>query len=93
METRIDNSWHLKKEFNIGHFLTTILLFMSLAGYGIKVDQRITATEIRMESLQETIRVEREITREANKDIIQEIRLLRAEMALINSSLAEQRNR
>ena len=91
METRVDDSWHLKKEFNVGHFLTTLVLLISLTVYAIKVDQRITVTEVRMEALQDTVRVERDIQREANREVVQELRLLRSDIATLNQRLAEER--
>ena len=41
MTDRRDESWHLKKEINIAHFLTTIIIAVSAISYLNGFDKRI----------------------------------------------------
>ncbi len=42
---RKEDSWHLKKEFNIGHLLTTIVLAGGIIIWGMKMDSRVAVLE------------------------------------------------
>lgn len=46
-ERRAYHGWHLKREVNVGHLLTTITLAIGLISWGMRMDTRVTVIETR----------------------------------------------
>jgi hypothetical protein len=45
--------WHLKREVQLGHIITTVTVFMSAIGAYYKMDARITLNEVEMRQQKE----------------------------------------
>lgn len=45
--------WHIKREIQIGHLLTTVTLAVGLASYFAKVEQRLALNEQALQILQQ----------------------------------------
>lgn len=51
-ERRAEYGWHLRKELNVGHLLTTLALASGLVTWGLTMDKRLARLEDR-QALQE----------------------------------------
>ena len=69
--------WHLRKELNIGHLLTTAALFAGLVGWGNALDGRVTAMEVEIGHVKQTQAQQREDALRAQADMISELRAIR----------------
>lgn len=76
----IDTHWHLKKELNIGHLLTTLMLAVGIIAWGNHMGERMTANEVRIEGLQATQTLQIQDTREMRTELLIEVRELRREI-------------
>lgn len=76
----IDAHWHLKKELNIGHLLTTLMLAIGIIAWGNHMGERMTANEVRIEALQATQGIQLTDTREMRTELLMEVRELRREI-------------
>lgn len=38
--------WHLKKEINVGHMITTLIMAIGLVAWGSNMDRRLTRVEV-----------------------------------------------
>jgi uncharacterized membrane protein (DUF106 family) len=92
--TQVDKHWHLRKEVNISHFLTTLVLAAGIVSWGMKMDQRLTGAEVRLEAMQEAVVVERAYQRQAAQDqrsmhleLVAEMRAMRVEFSELNRRL------
>lgn len=79
-EHMIDKNWHLKKELNIGHILTTVLLVLGIIAWGNTMDQRLTAAETRIEHLDGMAAASVLDNKELRGEIITELRQLRSDI-------------
>ena len=57
MEQQNQNQWHMKKEFNLAHIITTVALFFSGMLYLGNLDKRIATNEQSIQYVQ-TLRTE-----------------------------------
>jgi len=83
-----DKHWHLKKELNIGHILTTLLLVLGIITWGNTMDQRVTKAETMIENLDRMLTISAGNNREMRAELLGELRDLRRD---INSLYQQQR--
>ena len=76
----VDNQWHLKKELNVGHLLTTIVLGISIIAWGNSMSERLTAQEIRVETLDRALTLVVSDNRDARLELLNEIRQMRRDI-------------
>ena len=76
----IDKHWHLKKELNIGHVLTTIVLAIGIITWGNTMDQRVTKAETMIESLDRMFIINANTNREMRTELLGELRELRRDI-------------
>ena len=88
-----DKHWHLRKELNVGHILMTVTLASGLVVWGMQMDRRLTSAEVRLDAMQEAVLVERQYQRESHRELVTEIRAMRAEVAELNRRIANQEGR
>jgi len=91
MET--DHSWHLKKEINIGHIVTTLMLAIGIIAWGNNMDQRVTAAEIHIEQIQQIVSQTIKDNRDLRSELLVEIRAMRQDMQDVYSNCQELRGR
>ena len=89
-ETKVDSHWHLRKELNVTHIFMTLTLAGSIVLWGMQMDRRLTATEVRLDAMQEAVIVERQYQRQAHAELVTEIRAMRAEVSELNRRLSNQ---
>ena len=75
-----DRNWHLKKELNIGHILTTLTLVVGILLWGNTMSERLAKAETMIESMDRMITTVSTDNREMRAELIQEIRLLRQDI-------------
>lgn len=44
-ERRSDYGWHVRKEVNLSHIITTVLILMGALKFGYDMDKRVTVLE------------------------------------------------
>ncbi|MDX1408410.1 MAG: hypothetical protein R3330_09760 [Saprospiraceae bacterium] len=71
------HGWHLRKELNISHLLMTVGLLVGLIGWGSTLDNRVTTVEVRLDHVQKSQDVMREDAKEAQAEVLQELRAIR----------------
>jgi len=71
------HGWHLRKELNISHLLMTIGLLVGLIGWGSTLDKRVTTVEVQVAHVQKAQDVMREDAKEAQAEVLQELRAIR----------------
>jgi hypothetical protein len=49
-----DNRWHLKKEIQLGHLITTFTVAISAVIYITKIEQRVAVVETQMSAQRES---------------------------------------
>lgn len=49
-----DNKWHMKKEIQLGHLITTVTVAISCVVYINKIEQRVAVMEAQMISQRES---------------------------------------
>ena len=76
----IDKHWHLKKELNIGHILTTIVLALGIITWGNTMDQRVTKAETMIENLDRMLVITAGNNREMRAELLSELRDLRRDI-------------
>lgn len=76
----IDKHWHLKKELNIGHILTTIVLALGIVTWGNTMDQRVTKAETMIENLDRMLVITAGNNREMRAELLGELRDLRRDI-------------
>jgi len=74
-EIRIDG-WHLKKEIQIGHIVTSIIILVSMLGYVWSIEKRITIIETQVVALHDADGEQRRQTTEAMQLIRQDLQTL-----------------
>ena len=52
---RRDGQWHVKKEVNIGHMLTTLTILVTALWYAFQLDKRVTVLETQQHAQAEVI--------------------------------------
>ena len=72
-----DGRWHLRKELNVGHLLTTAVLAGGLVTWGSGIDSRVTTVEVEIEHVKAAQALQREDQRRAMTDVIGELRAIR----------------
>lgn len=72
-----NTSWHLRKEINVGHLLTTILLVSGLVVWGIGIDTRISKAEVRIETIIALMAENRVDQRNMRDEMMLELRYIR----------------
>lgn len=72
--------WHLKKEINVGHLLTTLMIAAGLLSWGMTMDARMTRVEVQQTHTAKTLEQIRETQRLERAELIQEIRLMRDDL-------------
>ena len=75
-----DKNWHLKKELNIGHILTTLLLVLGIITWGNTMDQRVTKAETMIENLDRMLIITAGNNREMRSELLGELRDLRRDI-------------
>jgi hypothetical protein len=78
-----DKNWHLKKELNIGHILTTLLLVLGIITWGNTMDQRVTKAETMIQNLDRMAVAGALDNREMRMELITEIRELRRDINIL----------
>lgn len=53
-EPQQSERWHLKKEIQLGHLITTITVAISAIMYINKIDQRVTVVEVQVAAQRDT---------------------------------------
>ena len=76
----IDKHWHLKKELNIGHILTTLVLALGIITWGNTMDQRVTKAETMIENLDRMLVITASNNREMRSELLGELRDLRRDI-------------
>ena len=76
----IDKHWHLKKELNIGHILTTLVLALGIITWGNTMDQRVTKAETMIENLDRMLVITASNNREMRSELLSELRDLRRDI-------------
>ena len=76
----IDKHWHLKKELNIGHILTTLVLALGIITWGNTMDQRVTKAETMIENLDRMLVITSSNNREMRSELLGELRDLRRDI-------------
>ena len=75
-----DKNWHLKKELNIGHILTTLVLALGIITWGNTMDQRVTKAETMIENLDRMLVITSSNNREMRSELLGELRDLRRDI-------------
>ena len=73
-----DGRWHLRKELNVGHLLTTMTLTAGLIGWGNALSGRVTAVETEITHIKQTQAIQREDALRMQSDMISELRAIRS---------------
>jgi hypothetical protein len=84
-----DTHWHLRKELNLGHLLTTLALATGMFTWGMGMDSRVTATEVRVESLTGALSEHRVEARELRQELLIELRTIRSQLDVIRTTQAQ----
>lgn len=79
-EVRVENGWHLKKEFQVGHIITSIVIAGSVLTYVNKIEQRLAIVETQL--IQQRDRDERQ-----DKITSESLAILRAQFDRIDAKL------
>ena len=77
MNEPTQHGWHLRKELNISHLLMTMGLLIGLLGWGNALDKRVTTVEVGLDHVQKSQDVMREDAKEAQAEVLQELRAIR----------------
>jgi hypothetical protein len=84
-----DNYWHLKKEVNVGHFLTTIILAVGLITWGMGIDSRLSRAEVRIEAMMQLMAENRVDQKNMRDELMQELRYIRTRLDVIHTRSVE----
>jgi hypothetical protein len=79
-EPGAERGWHFRKEIQVGHLLTTLVIAISVAGYVSAIERRLAMVEQDQKVLHETDELQR------NQHIESE-RLMRVQLDKIDSKL------
>lgn len=52
-QNREDNRWHVSKTINLGHIVTTAVMFVSVMWFFFQQDSRISQVELNIKHIQE----------------------------------------
>ena len=75
-----ENGWHLKKEFQLGHIITSVTIAASVIVYVNKIEQRLAVVETQIVTQHDRDERQDKITSEA-------LALLRAQLERIDTKL------
>lgn len=75
-----NDSWHLRKELNIGHLLTTLVIAASVFTWSTTISNRVTAQEVRLEAHEKQMMIAIQDNRTIRNDLVLEIRELRRDI-------------
>lgn len=75
-----DKHWHLKKELNLGHILTTLMLMIGIIAWGNTMDQRVTRLEVQTDHVQKGLLAANRQCNELRNELLIELRSLRGDV-------------
>lgn len=70
--------WHLRKEINLGHIITTLTLASGIIAWGFSIDSRLSKAEVRIESMITIIAENRVDQRTMRDELMAELRYIRS---------------
>ncbi len=80
----VSGGWHVKKEIQIGHLLTTLSMFISAVLFVLAMDKRLLVVETRQESMM-AAQIERDERQDKNST--ESVTLLRTQLGKIDEKL------
>ena len=69
--------WHMKKEWNVSHVIMTLSLAGGLIAGWVALNNRVVTVEVGLEHLQTSHALLRQDAKEAQAEVLQELRAIR----------------
>jgi hypothetical protein len=86
-------TWHLRKELNIGHIIATLTLASGIITWGFSIDNRITKAEVRIESMITLMAENRVDQKNMRDELMNELRYIRSRIDGIARDATLERSR